>query len=145
MRAGVAGDGDDVTGRLDNLADHVIAGVGDEQVARGVYSDTIGVVQLSGGRRPTVAAVTARTIAGVETVAGDGDDVAGRLDNLADHVVLIVGDEHVARGVHSDTIGGVQLGSGRGPVISGVIFATVACEVDDVAGRLDDLANRVVK
>ena len=40
-----------------------------------------GVVQLGGGRGPVVAAVTGGA------VAGDGDDVARRLDHLADHIV----------------------------------------------------------
>ena len=74
----VAGDGDDVAGRLDHLADHVVAGVGEEHVAGGVDGEAAGAVQLGGGRGPVVAAVTGGA------VAGDGDDVAGRLDHLAD-------------------------------------------------------------
>ena len=56
--------------------------VGDEQVARGVDRDADRRVQLGGGGGPAVAAVTGRA------VAGDGDDVAGRLHHLADHVVV---------------------------------------------------------
>ena len=43
----------------------------------------VGAVQFGGGRGPVVAAVTGGA------VAGDGDDVAGRLDDLADHVVVV--------------------------------------------------------
>ena len=112
--------------------------VGDEQVARGVDGDAVGVVQLGGGRGPVVAAVTGGA------VAGDGDDVAGRLDHLADHVVVRVGDEQVARGVDGDAGGVVQLGGGRGPVVAAVTGGAVAGDGDDVAGRLDDLADHVV-
>ena len=73
-----------------------------------------GIVQLGGGRGPVVAAVTEGT------VAGDGDDVAGRLDDLADHVVARVGDEQVARGVDGDTGGEAQLGVGGGSVVAAV-------------------------
>ena len=131
----VAGDGDDVAGRLDDLADHVVGRVGDEQVARGVDGDAVGLVQLGGGGGSVVAAVT------LGAVAGDGDDVAGRLDDLADHVVGRVGDEQVARGVDGDAVGAVQLGGGRGSVVAAVTVGTVAGDGDDVAGRLDDLAD----
>ena len=134
----VAGDGDDVAGRLDHLADHVVATVGDEQVARGVDGEAAGAVQLGGGRGSVVAAVTGGA------VAGDGDDVAGRLDHLADHVVVRVGDEQVARGVDGEADGAVQLGGGRGPVVAAVTGGAVAGDGDDVAGRLDHLADHVV-
>ena len=57
-----------------------------------------GLVQLGGGGGSVVAAVTGGA------VAGDGDDVAGRLDHLADHVVACVGDEQVAHGVDGDAV-----------------------------------------
>jgi hypothetical protein len=57
--------------------DHVVAFVGDEQVARGIDGNALAVVQLGGGRRGVVTAVTG----GVG--AGDGDDVAGRLYDLS--------------------------------------------------------------
>ena len=98
----------------------------------------VGVVQLGGGRGPVVAAVTGGA------VAGDGDDVAGRLDHLADHVVASVGDEQVARGVDGEAAGAVQLGGGRGPVVAAVTGGAVAGDGDDVAGRLDHLADHVV-
>ena len=98
----------------------VVVHVGDEQVARGVDGDAVGVIQFGGGRGPVVAAVTGFA------VAGDGDDVAGRLDDLADHVVVIVGDEQVARGVDGDAPGDVQLGGGRGAVVARVTGCAVA-------------------
>ena len=84
--------------------------VGDEQVARGVHGDAVGVVQLGGGGGSVVAAVT------VGPVAGDGDDVAGRLDDLADHVVVRVGDEQVARGVDGDAAGSSSSAAVAGPL-----------------------------
>ena len=58
----------------------LLVAVGDEQVARGIDGDAAGTVQLGGGRGPAVAAVTSGA------VTGDGDDVAGRLDDLPDHL-----------------------------------------------------------
>ena len=68
------------------------------------------MVQLGGGRGPVVAAVTGGA------VAGDGDDVAGRLDHLADHVVVRVGDEQVARGVDGDAAGPFSSAAVAGPL-----------------------------
>ena len=59
-------------------------------------------------------------------------------------VVVGVGDEQVARGVDGDAVGDVQLGGGRGPVVAAVTGGAVAGDGDDVAGRLDDLADHVV-
>src|SRR5262249_2370057 len=85
-RAG-AGDGEDGAGRLDVLADAVIALVGEEDVPAAVHGPGERVVQHGGGRRPAVAAVAGG--AG----AGDGDHGAGRLHHLADAIVIAVGDE----------------------------------------------------
>ena len=67
----------------------------------------VGIVELGLGGRSTVAAVTAGETGGAG--ARDGDDVADghaesgrdalRLDDLADHLVVLVGDEDVARRV----------------------------------------------
>ena len=113
--------------------------VGDEQVARGVHGDACGAAVV----RRRSRARCRRCNPG--PVAGDGDDVAGGLDDLADHVVARVGDEQVARGVDGDALGIVQLGVGRGPVVAAVTRGTVAGDGDDVAGRLDHLANDVVE
>ena len=90
----------------------------------------MGPSRLGGGRGAAVAAVAGGA------VAGDGDDVARRLDDLADHVVAVVGDEQVARGVDGDADGGIQLGGGRGSVVAAVAGDAVAGDGDDVAGRL---------
>src|SRR5208282_882083 len=134
----VACDGDDVAGRLDHLTDRVVVRVGDEQVARGVDGDGVGGVQHGCSCGPVVAAVTSFA------VTGDGDDVAGRLDHLTDSVVETVGKEHVAGGVDGDAAGAVQLGGGRGAVVAAVTSFTVTCDGDDVAGRLDHLADHVI-
>src|SRR5439155_1535808 len=56
-RGAVARDGDDVAGGLDHLADAVVAGVGEEQVARRVQRHARGVVDRGGGGRAIVSAV----------------------------------------------------------------------------------------
>ena len=66
-------------------------------------------VQLGVGGESVVATVTGGA------VAGDGDDVAGRLDHLADPVVARVGDEQVARGVDGDVAGVVSSAAVAGP------------------------------
>ena len=65
-------------------------------------------------------------------------------DHFADDVVARVGDEQVARGVDGEVDGAVQLGGGRGPVVAAVTGGAVAGDGDDVAGRLDHLADHVV-
>ena len=52
--------------------------------------------------------------------AGDGDDVAGRLDHVANDVVARVGDVEVAGGVQAQALGGVELGVGRGSAVAAV-------------------------
>ena len=70
-------------GRLDDLADYAIIYVrGEEEVAAESTATPIGEDSSAGGRGPVVAAVTFG-----RPVASDGDDVTGRLDDLADHVV----------------------------------------------------------
>ena len=110
----------DVAGRRDDLADSVVVLVGDEQVARGVDGDGVGAIQLGGGREPAVAAVAGCA------VAGHGDDVAGRLDDLADHVVVAVDDEQVARGIDGEAPGTIQLGGGRRAVVARVTGCAIA-------------------
>ena len=86
-----------------DLADDVIARVGDEEVPRGVHRDTRGVVELGGGGRAAVAAVAAKV-----EVAGDrGDHARGEID-LADDVVAAVGDEEVPRRVHGEPVGSLS-------------------------------------
>ena len=92
--ASVAGDGGDDARAGVDLADAVVAGVGDEQVAAGVHRNADGIVQLGGGGRPAVAAIARSSVAG-----DGGDDARGGVD-LADAVVVGVGDEQVAAGVH---------------------------------------------
>ncbi len=125
-------------GRRDYLADHVVRVVGEEHVAGGVDGEAAGAVDLGVDRGSVVALVTRGA------VAGDSDDVAGRLDHLADSVVARVGDEQVARGVDGDAVGAIQLSLGRGPIVAAVTGFAVAGDGDDVAGRLDDLPDHVV-
>src|SRR5262249_19902131 len=127
----VAGNGGDDAGRQDDLAD-VAAVVADEQVACAVQRHSVREVQLG---RAGLAAVPGE--AG-DAGAGDGDDVAGRLDDLADAVVALVGEEDVAAAVHRHPVRGVQRGGGRCDVVAVVPLAAVAGDRDDVGGRLGD-------
>ena len=87
-----------------DLADDVVAAVGDEEVARRVHGDARGVVELGAGGRSAVAAV-ARS-----AVSGDRGDHARGVVDLADDVVAAVGDEEVPRGVQGDAHGVVEFG-----------------------------------
>ena len=53
----VAGDRHDRAGRLHHLADLLVVGVGDEQVAGPVDGHAVGAVELGGGGRAAVAGV----------------------------------------------------------------------------------------
>ena len=72
----------------------LLAAIGDEEVARRVQRHARGTIEVGPGGRSTVAAVTQGA------VARDRDDIAARLDHLADDVVALVGDEDVARRIH---------------------------------------------
>ncbi len=121
-------------GRRD-LADHVVGRARDEQVARRINGDAEWA-QFGVRRRSAVAAVAGRA------VAGDGEDVAGRLDHLADSVVAVVGNKYVAHGVNGNAVVKIQLGVSRGSVVAAVTGDAVAGDGDDVACRLDYLADR---
>ena len=125
----VAGDGDDVAGRLHHLADAIVVAFGDEEVAAGVHGHAVRVVEFGGGGRPAVAAVAEG--AG----AGDGGDVAGGLDHFANAVVVGVGDEDVAAAVHGGPEGEVQRGRGGGAAVAVVAGAAGAGDRGDDRGR----------
>src|SRR5262249_4545455 len=113
-RAAVAGDGDDVAGRLDDFPDAAVVQVGDEDVAASVHGHAGRRVVRGGVRGPAVAAVAR------DAGAGDRDDVAGRLDDLADAAVVEIRDEHVPAGVHRHRPRLVQPGQVRRPAVAAV-------------------------
>src|SRR5262249_48291342 len=84
-----AGDGDNDSVGLD-LADAVVALVGEVDVAAAIDGHAPRRVDLGRGGGAVVAAVARGP------GAGDGDDVAGGLDDLADAVVVRVRDGQVA-------------------------------------------------
>ena len=59
-----------------HLADHAVAGVGDEQVSAVVQRDRGGVIDLGPGGQPSIAGVARRSVAG-----HDGDRVPGHLED----------------------------------------------------------------
>ena len=64
------------------LANDAVDKVGEEHGAGRLDGDAQGRLQLGGSGRAAVAAVTSGA------VAGNRDDLTGRLDHLADHVVI---------------------------------------------------------
>src|ERR1019366_9345319 len=105
-----------------NLADAMVVLVGDVQVAGGIHGDACGIVQLGAGGRAVVAAEACRP------TSGHGRDHAVR--NLADAMVVLVGDVQVAGGIHGDACGIVQLGAGGRAVV-----AAEACRPTSGHGR----------
>src|SRR5262249_23179373 len=125
-------------GRLDDLADAVVALVAEEDVAAGVHGDAERVIELGGGGRPAVPAEAA------SAVAGDGDDHAGRFHHLADAVVVGVGDVEVAVGVHGPPVWAAEVRRGGRDVVAVVGGVAGAGDGDNVAGRLHHLPNAAV-
>ena len=105
----IPGHGGDDPGPGIDPADHVVAGVGDVNVAEAVdrHSGRLGQLGVSGP--PPVALVAGLAVAS----EGNEPTVAQDLDHP---VVDRVRDEHVAGGVDRDRLGRVQLRSGRLPV-----------------------------
>ena len=93
-----------------DLADAVVTGVGDVQVAGGIHGDAVGIIQLGAGGRAAVAADS------LDPVSRHGGDHPIR--DLADAAVTGVGDVQVAGGIHGDAGGIVQLGAGGRTVVA---------------------------
>ena len=102
----------------DDLADAVVAGVGDEQIARSIHGDTLRIVEVGGGSRAAVSAETA-VVAPVNSVATPATVVMITVrGDLADAGVAAVGDEQVAGSVHRDTLRIVELGGSGGAAVA---------------------------
>src|SRR2546429_100467 len=111
---GIAGAGDrgDDPGPRRDLADAVICGVRDKEIARGVDGDASRVPQLgTGGGAPVAAEASI-------TGAGDGGDDPGAERDPADAVVRGVRDEEVAAGVDGDMVREVQHRIGGGAAVA---------------------------
>ncbi|MNS29471.1 hypothetical protein D3C72_614720 [compost metagenome] len=124
--AGVGADG--AVGR--HLADHVVVGVGDVEVARGVEAGATRRHEHGHGGRAVGQAG--------EAVAGQGGHHAGG-GHLAHALVGAVRHDQLASGVHGDAVGRVEERGGAGAV--GVAVAA-GDRADDARGR--DLADAVV-
>ena len=105
--AGAGDGGDDAGGGVD-LADAVVAGVGEVEVAGGVEGEGGGEIELGGGGEGVVAGEAG------DAGAGDGGDDAGGEVEFADAVVVGVGDVEIVRGVEGQALGGVECGGGGG-------------------------------
>src|SRR5207253_1188676 len=118
-------------------ADAVVVGVGDEEVARGVHGDAGRGLELGGGRQAVVAEEAG------SAGAGDRADVPARRD-LADAVVVGVGNEKVTRGVDGDTGRGRQLYARGGAPVAAEAGTPGAGGGRDDPGRRRDLTDAVV-
>src|SRR5262249_11922936 len=134
----IAGERSDDAGRLDDLADAIVGGVGDVDVAAGVHGHSVGVGQPGGGCGAAVAG------GAVAAVASDGGDDGGGFHHFADGSVVGVGDVDVDARVEGHAVGVIECGGGRGAAVAGVAVVAVASDGDDVAGCLHHFANAIV-
>src|SRR5207244_282540 len=96
-----------------NGADDLVVVIGDQEPAVGSDRDELGAFELGGGGGAAVAHVAGRS------GAGDGGDRPGSRD-LADPVVVVVGDQVAPVGGGRDPLGEIQLGrAGRAAVTAG--------------------------
>src|SRR5579871_381221 len=108
-----------------DLADAVVAGVGDVDVPVGIDCDALGNAQqpIDGGASVVILAGSAAQ-AGLAG-AGKGGDDAVRSDH-ADAVIGGVGDVQIAGGVDGQALRGVQLGVHGGAVVAREASARVS-------------------
>src|SRR5204863_71959 len=126
--------------RGDDLADHAVAGVGDEEVARPIEGYTRSVAEL--GRRGRAA--VARKAGYPRRPRHRADLVRRRIDPANDEVVL-VGDEEIPSDVEGNARGEVELGrGGRATVAREAAGAAGPCDRADRTRRHMDLADDAV-
>ena len=125
----IAGDGGDAAGGCGQLADAVIAGVGDVEIPGGVEGERGGIPELSGSGRTVVTGVSGAAD------AGDGGDDAGGGVDLADAVVVGVGDVEVSGRIDGERGGRIQGRGGGEASVAAVALDPVAGDGgDDAAG-----------
>jgi hypothetical protein len=116
----------------------LIADVGDEKVAGAVHGHAEGDVQTGAGREATVATKPR------SAVPGHGGDGAGDSVYEADAVVIRVGDEEVASGVHGHAGGDGQIGVGRGVSVAAEALGAIASDRSDDPARGFHAADAVI-
>ena len=131
-----AGHGRDYPRGKVHFADTIVAGIGDEEVTRGVYGDICGAVEPGGGGLAAVAAIAGNS------VAGDGGDHARGGVDFADAVVAGIGDKDIAGGVHGNPLRQIERGGGGRTVVAAVAGAGRG---GDQPGGVVDFANPVVR
>src|SRR5207244_12169641 len=104
-RAAIGGRGRNDSRRRVDAPDAVVS-IGDEDVARGVEGDAVGVLELRGRRRPAVAA-EART-----AIARHGRNGSRRRVDAPDAVVLLISDEQVSCRAEGNAGGEARFGPG---------------------------------
>ena len=134
----VAGDGGDEAAGDNDLADGLIPSIGDVDVAGCVDEDASGTIQQGVGCRTAVAGVAPRAVAGdgIDDVVGDG--------NLADGLIVVIGDVDIARSVDRHAGWKIQLGADGCAAVAGVACRTISGHCGDDARRKDDLADDIV-
>ncbi|CAB4364925.1 unannotated protein [freshwater metagenome] len=128
----------DKSGRVIDLANHVVVVIVDVQVAGSIHDDIHRPVKCRVGGGSTITAVTHRTS------ASDSGDDSGRVVHPADHVVGAIGDVQIAGGGHGDPVRTVQFRDCRKAIITAVPGGTGASDSRDQAGRVIHPADHVV-
>ena len=134
----VPSNGDDGSGRLDNFANSVVGGIGNEEIAGGINGHTPRVVKGRVHRGHAVTAVASTPI------PGDRGDDTGRFHNLADAVVIGIGDEEIAIGIDADSHRIIKIAIRGGHAIAVKACASVTGNRDDGAGGLEHLTDAMV-
>ena len=114
-----------------DLANPVVAGVAEQDVARGVHGDAVRTVELRCGCRPPIPREPERP------GASDGRDSACRID-LANPVVTRITHVEVSCRIDGETLNGVHSCCGCGAAI-----ARSRASGFEIAGERRDLARRV--
>ena len=127
-----AGERRDHAGRSD-LPDRAVIRVAYVDVIRSIHGDAAGIIEL-GGRSGAIGR------AGVQGTAGKSRDHAGRRD-LANRVVVGIGDIDVARAVRGQAAGNVEFRAGPGAVVVSDFVERAGEGRDNATGR--NLADRV--
>ena len=130
--------GDDVTGCLDDFANSVVIAIRDEQVACSIYCHV--TRRIKGSFRGTASISTEAKI----SIACDGDDVTGSLDNFANSVITRIRNVQIAVGIHANTSWIVERSVCSCVAISTKPRSTISRYGDDVTSSLDDFANPVI-
>src|SRR5207247_2605584 len=134
----IAGYGGDDPGLGIHLADAIVTGIGKEEIAGGVDSQTWWKTKPSRRGRPAIPGISGLAIAGY------GGDDPGLGIHLADAIVTGIGKEEIAGGVDGQTSWIIKLSRRGRPAISGISTLAIAGYGGDDPGLGIHLADAIV-